>query len=242
MTYESTKAGKRHLALRQLVKTDPRDYQDWGLRVREQIDGGFLQDCSAGCKHACLLDGDLGADWLVCGNPKSHRAGLLTFEHQGCDKFERDEEPDDEDDDAEIQQAVRDAPRASQAKASGAEIPRSALVTQVGMMTERAVKAEALQARVDEAVKILDVCWDELSPYKVTRALGALRGDLGQACPVCGACVRGWPHCPDGAGKESSGDAVADAIFAEVRAWKCPIHGQACTGTYSPAYGCRSKP
>src|ERR1700677_2840088 len=25
--------------------------------------------------------------WL-CGNPRSHRAGLLTFEHQGCPAFE----------------------------------------------------------------------------------------------------------------------------------------------------------
>ena len=34
-------------------------------------------------------------DWCVCGNPKSHRTGLLTFEHQGCSEFEQecDQEP-----------------------------------------------------------------------------------------------------------------------------------------------------
>lgn len=29
-------------------------------------------------------------DWVICSNPESHRAGLLTFEHQGCFKFEED--------------------------------------------------------------------------------------------------------------------------------------------------------
>jgi hypothetical protein len=28
-------------------------------------------------------------DWGVCGNPRSHRAALLTFEHQGCRLNER---------------------------------------------------------------------------------------------------------------------------------------------------------
>ncbi len=30
-------------------------------------------------------------DWGVCGNPASHRAGLLTSEHQGCPQFEREQ-------------------------------------------------------------------------------------------------------------------------------------------------------
>jgi hypothetical protein len=30
------------------------------------------------------LLGDLQTDWGVCTNPKSPRAGLLTFEHMGC--------------------------------------------------------------------------------------------------------------------------------------------------------------
>jgi hypothetical protein len=29
-------------------------------------------------------------DWGVGGNPQSHRAGLVTFEHQGCPEFERE--------------------------------------------------------------------------------------------------------------------------------------------------------
>ncbi len=42
------------------------------------------------------LAGDLGMDWGVCANPRSPRAGLLTFEHQGCEFFEYDERIDDE--------------------------------------------------------------------------------------------------------------------------------------------------
>jgi hypothetical protein len=34
------------------------------------------------------LIGPASLDWGVCGNPRSHRAGLLTFEHQGCGEFE----------------------------------------------------------------------------------------------------------------------------------------------------------
>jgi hypothetical protein len=34
------------------------------------------------------LTGDVGLDWGICANAKSPRAGLLTFEHQGCPDFE----------------------------------------------------------------------------------------------------------------------------------------------------------
>jgi len=34
-------------------------------------------------------------DWGVCVNPASPRAGLLTFEHQGCEQFEHDESEED---------------------------------------------------------------------------------------------------------------------------------------------------
>lgn len=37
------------------------------------------------------MEWPLGADWGVYSNPKSPRAGLLTFEHQGCREFEYDE-------------------------------------------------------------------------------------------------------------------------------------------------------
>ncbi|MBO0862271.1 MAG: DUF3027 domain-containing protein [Chloracidobacterium sp.] len=47
-------------------------------------------DCSCGCRHYAPLEGKEGADWGVCTNPRSPRAGLLTFEHQGCEYFEYD--------------------------------------------------------------------------------------------------------------------------------------------------------
>ena len=43
-------------------------------------------DCSCGCKY--FLDGVGGiGDWGVCLNPESPRAGLLTWEHQGCKNY-----------------------------------------------------------------------------------------------------------------------------------------------------------
>jgi len=50
-------------------------------------------DCSCGCRHYVPLEGKEGADWGVCTNPRSPRAGLLTFEHQGCEFFEDDPAP-----------------------------------------------------------------------------------------------------------------------------------------------------
>ncbi|MGH7577399.1 MAG: DUF3027 domain-containing protein, partial [Longimicrobiales bacterium] len=50
------------------------------------------EDCSSGCQFYLPLDGELGADWGVCTNPASHRAGKLTFEHQGCPQFEAADE------------------------------------------------------------------------------------------------------------------------------------------------------
>ncbi len=68
----------------------PTDFAPYGLRQREAA------DCSCGCKHFVPLDGGLGADWGVCTQPRSPRAGLLTFEHQGCEFFVYDEELDAE--------------------------------------------------------------------------------------------------------------------------------------------------
>ena len=48
-------------------------------------------DCSSGCKHFIPLEGRVGMDWGVCSEPRSPRAGLLTFEHMGCPFFEVDE-------------------------------------------------------------------------------------------------------------------------------------------------------
>ena len=68
----------------------PTDFTPYGIRQREAA------DCSCGCKHYVTLAGALGADWGVCTNPRSPRAGLLTFEHQGCEFFEYDERMDAE--------------------------------------------------------------------------------------------------------------------------------------------------
>ena len=54
----------------------------------------YGHDCSWGCKHFHKLDGIEGMDWGVCTEPRSPHAGMLTFEHMGCEFFAP--EPDDE--------------------------------------------------------------------------------------------------------------------------------------------------
>jgi hypothetical protein len=71
-----------HRRLLRVVRTDPRDYAPDGSVEHEGA------DCSGGCRWYLPLAGPLGADWGVCANRLSHRAGLLTFEHQGCGQFE----------------------------------------------------------------------------------------------------------------------------------------------------------
>lgn len=73
-----------HQKLLRVVKHLPTDYRPYGKRDR--TDG--VGDCSCGCKHYAKLEGGLQFDWGVCVNPRSPRFGLLTFEHQGCPKFE----------------------------------------------------------------------------------------------------------------------------------------------------------
>lgn len=53
----------------------------------------YGHDCSCGCKFFHKLEGKEGMDWGVCTQPSSFRAGLLTFEHMGCEFFE--EEPEE---------------------------------------------------------------------------------------------------------------------------------------------------
>lgn len=62
----------------------PQDYEPYGKEKDRK------SDCSCGCRHYQKVEGQLGMDWGVCGSPKSHRYGLLTFEHQGCHKWEED--------------------------------------------------------------------------------------------------------------------------------------------------------
>lgn len=76
-----------------ITRKHPDDYDPYGKVDREwswQMGGG---DCSSGCVYFYNLASrnkqSLGMDWGVCGNPESHRAGLLTFEHQGCLYFQR---------------------------------------------------------------------------------------------------------------------------------------------------------
>ena len=59
-----------------------RRYEPFGKAEREG------PDCSGGCRHFIKLTGEVGNDWGVCSNAESPRAGLLTFEHQGCSAFE----------------------------------------------------------------------------------------------------------------------------------------------------------
>jgi len=81
---------RQHDLLHLVCMHRPTDFAPYGIRQREAA------DCSCGCKHFMTLAGDLGMDWGVCANPRSPRAGLLTFEHQGCEFFEYDERIDDE--------------------------------------------------------------------------------------------------------------------------------------------------
>jgi hypothetical protein len=79
-----------HEHLWTLCRRLPSDFQPWGLRDRETEE--CWQDCSCGCRHFLPLRGELGYDWGVCSNTRSPRAGLLTFEHQGCPEFEAEAE------------------------------------------------------------------------------------------------------------------------------------------------------
>ena len=78
----------RHKVALAVLRTHPLDYQPWGTVERWADPEQAYPDCSGDCKHALWLGGDLAGDWCVCANPKSHRVGLLTFEHQGCQAFE----------------------------------------------------------------------------------------------------------------------------------------------------------
>jgi hypothetical protein len=69
----------KFLKIVRTLKTDYKPYGDAELG---------RSDCSCGCRHFLKLAGDVGEEWGVCANPVSERAGLLTYEHQGCPEFE----------------------------------------------------------------------------------------------------------------------------------------------------------
>jgi hypothetical protein len=76
-----------HEQLWQVCQRKPGDYEPYGKRNRLMA-GQIGGDCSGGCKWFHTLIGPASLDWGICGNAQSHRAGLLTFEHQGCPEFE----------------------------------------------------------------------------------------------------------------------------------------------------------
>jgi hypothetical protein len=82
--FRLTPGFQSHEALLEVVKELPTDFEPYGERER------LSEDCSCGCRWFHILDGTRGQDWGVCANPKSPRAGLLTFEHQGCPEFGHD--------------------------------------------------------------------------------------------------------------------------------------------------------
>lgn len=76
-----------------IVKILPTDYADYGGQVERWADDqAEYPDCSLGCAYYRRLISEYSecedADWGVCTNPNSPRAGLLTWEHQaGLDCF-----------------------------------------------------------------------------------------------------------------------------------------------------------
>ena len=76
------------LFLSEAMKRLPTDYGPYGFCPRQPNDG----DCSCGCKWRLPLAVPFDRDWLVCANRQSPRCGLLTFEHQGCQEFEIDDD------------------------------------------------------------------------------------------------------------------------------------------------------
>ena len=69
-----------------IIQIKPTDYSSYGGQVKRwKDDSEEYPDCSSGCKWFMRMDHDCG----VCSNPRSPRAGLLTWEHQaGFDCFE----------------------------------------------------------------------------------------------------------------------------------------------------------
>jgi len=75
----------------QVCRKLPSDFNPHGERKLEQ----WQPDCSTCRWFQPLLRGGV-LDWGTCANPLSPRAGLLTFSTQGCEKFEHEEEPTDD--------------------------------------------------------------------------------------------------------------------------------------------------
>ena len=80
----------------EVLKRLPTDYRDYGGKIeRWKLINHSYPDCSSGCKWWVPLYDEANetndCDWGVCTNPRSPRAGLLTWEHQaGFQCFESD--------------------------------------------------------------------------------------------------------------------------------------------------------
>jgi len=95
-TLSEARPQRLHDLLLRACRSLPADYEPWGDQKREdpRAPGGWWPDCSAGCRHYLVLkdvgEEHISLDWGVCINARSHRFGLLTFEHQGCPAFEHE--------------------------------------------------------------------------------------------------------------------------------------------------------
>jgi hypothetical protein len=69
--------------LRAVLIEVPEDFKPYGMVNRKGH-----PDCANGCRHFVRVGEPLIVEWRVCTSPLSHRRGLLTFEHQGCIKFQ----------------------------------------------------------------------------------------------------------------------------------------------------------
>lgn len=72
---------KQHSRLKGVCKNWS-DYMDGKMGVDT-----YGHDCSCGCLFFIELEGS--GDWGVCSNVESARAGLLTWEHMGCNNFKK---------------------------------------------------------------------------------------------------------------------------------------------------------
>jgi len=94
-TVEDNQLADLHNKLCSINPLLPGDYEPYGKQSRLDENGIIWSDCSGGCKFWQPLQA-MPLDWGVCTNKKSHRCGLLTFEHQGCPAFEAGEESSDD--------------------------------------------------------------------------------------------------------------------------------------------------
>lgn len=88
---------RTHEELWPVCKKLPSDFEPYGMRSRDGCEKGEeWRDCSCGCAWYHVLIGEARHDWGICANRESPRAGLLTFEHQGCPKYESEPNSGDE--------------------------------------------------------------------------------------------------------------------------------------------------